>query len=172
MSACVGIGLEMRDFMGRLHILLMSAIKLVEDVQSSDQDIASGQGSRSSSALPECNLLLRWDLMQPFTNAGNMSKNSSSPLCMCLAAAEAMTSTLAAGWQAGQQQVIRSMCVPFGNTIAISGASTTCGERQVAALVLGRLFVLVNGDSELGRLLLPLMMDGMLGSDRTQTEPQ
>lgn len=44
----------------------------------------------------------------------------------------------------------------------------TCAEKQVATMSLGRLFVLLDGDPDMARLLLPLLLNGMLG---TETAP-
>lgn len=52
------------------------------------------------------------------------------------------------------------MMALVGNDLA------TCAEKQVATMSLGRLFVLVNGDQEMARLLLPLLLNGMLGSEK------
>ena len=71
MSACVGIGLEMRDFMSRLHTLLMSTAKLVEDVQGAEHDFPSSKGSVSGNAVAESHLLLQWDLTNPFVMEGH-----------------------------------------------------------------------------------------------------
>lgn len=58
--------------------------------------------------------------------------------------------------------------MPLGNRMmAFVGTDlATCAEKQVATMFLGRLFVLINGDQEMARLLLPLLLNGMLGGEK------
>ncbi len=171
-SAGVSIGESMSDNLSRLQMLMLSSIRLLEEVGETDTPYtSSGQGSVRSrgSTSVECTVALEWDVSHSFIK---QSCCDASPILeLCGVASEVLCATLADGWRANQKADVREVAIPLGNIMVASAVAGTSGERQIAALSLGRLFVLVGGDPDMARLLLPLLMDGMLGSDNSTPTP-
>ncbi|KAF8068220.1 PI4KA1 [Scenedesmus sp. PABB004] len=99
-----------------------------------------------------------WDATQPLTTLSDGV--SQLPLScgfggfmLARAAAEMLGEALAAAWRAGSAAPVRRvMLLP-------QGANGGTPERVVTTLCLGRLYVKVQADAALGRLLLPLLAD-------------
>ncbi|GMH40744.1 hypothetical protein BSKO_08648 [Bryopsis sp. KO-2023] len=172
-------GNPMNDILSRLRSLMMSSARLIEDHAQPETEAASSQGSfRSrtslrSMAMADCDVACGWDVSQKFTaHSINKVEDPASPIALCQVATEALCCTLAAGWKAGHRKTVRDIAVPLGNKMMTLKKAdlTTCAERQVATMALGRLFVLVDGDPEMARLLLPLLINGMLGSEKAPTQ--
>ena len=171
-SAGVSIGESMGDSPSRLQTLVLSPIRLLEGVGETDTPYTgSGQGSVRSrgSTSVECTVALEWDVGRSSIKQGCCDASPIPELCRV--ASEVLCATLADGWRADQKADVREVAIPLGHIMVALAVAGTSGERQIAALSLGRLFVLVGGDPDMARLLLPLLADGILGSDNSTPTP-
>lgn len=162
----------MSDNLSRLRALVLSSVSLLEETKDGNDNhpISSGQSSRSRlSIIAENNVALDWDVSRSFIGQG--PSEQSPVMDFCCVASEALCVALADGWKADHKADVRGVAIPLGNIMLASAVQGTSGERQVAALTLGRMFVLVGGDPDMARLLLPLLIDGMMGPNDTTPAP-
>lgn len=178
LSGCVGFLESMSDNLSRLQSLILSCVRLVENIHSNssndyysshDSHISKTSHKSMSSIMSESDISWEWDVSQSFISQSD--EKETEALLLVRVAAEALCATLASAWKEGHQSAVRAIAIPLGNDIVFSSVASTSGERQMASMTLGRLFVLVDGDPDMAKLLLPILVDAMLGSERG-TPPQ
>lgn len=165
-------GGDMGGLFSRLKAILLAAASLVKPQQQQQQAAEGGAGAgaraaphSSSSPADTADGLggahgpWDWDISQPLTSSYMSSRAPGwGAQRLCCNVAEALCCGLAASWQAGhgQQAYARALLLL---PLELEGPSCSSNEALVISLAMGRLFVLLRGEEELARSMVPLLTD-------------
>ncbi|GFR44535.1 hypothetical protein Agub_g5805 [Astrephomene gubernaculifera] len=160
-ATATAAALDVGTVFSRLKAILLAAAALVRPVHEQPPTEDTNGNPAAADSAAAWRRFWAWDISRPLTasyasNVGRVAGWGAQRLCCNVA--EALACGLAASYHTGARAYVRALLL-LPLSLPDAAAPAAGNEAQVLSLAMGRLFVLLRGEEQLARSMVPLLTD-------------